>query len=296
MNTNTPHSALPGPGQIKRVIFPACQNLPVWIYRPKHDLYKPQAIVAVHGISRNSQQQVQAYAGLAEEHGLWLLAPEFDKAQFPGYQRLAKTAQAARADLALNTLLIAFRGLRQQPELKIHLCGYSGGAQFAHRYAYLHPYNLASLTLVSAGWYTLTDEQTDYPLGTGDWPKWQGPLRLNDFLKIPAFVMVGSQDIRREKSLRQDTRVDHQQGLNRLQRAHTWVETTNRAKQTQGLTPDIRLCLMPNQRHDFQKNVQDSDMLFQISHFWYQIEGNYDENLSPITGWRARADAVRLSG
>ncbi len=265
---------LPKPGRKFFACFPAAKQLPCWIYRPKEVKRSDQVIVAIHGISRNSEQQVRAYRKLADEHGLWLIAPEFSHSAFPNYQRLVGNSKDARADLSLNRLLLAFRQVLGISQLSIHLCGYSGGAQFAHRYALLYPHFISSLTLVSAGWYSLINPNLPYPIGLKNWPTWLGSPRTKDFLSLPTLVLVGNQDTSRDKSLRQNPLLDKEQGVNRLERAQRWVKTTNQAKQALGLSQEIKLNLLDQQQHDFLKNTKQSDMLDQISTFWHQTKGN----------------------
>ncbi|MFT6914601.1 MAG: pimeloyl-ACP methyl ester carboxylesterase [Motiliproteus sp.] len=262
------NKSLPEPGESRRIIFASSPALPVWIFRPSKEKNTKKVIIAVHGISRNSIQQIKIYSLLAEEHGLWLLAPEFSEENFSGYQRLAKDPLSPRSDLVLNRLLLAYRTERNITDLKAHICGYSGGAQFAHRYALLHPYNVASLTLVSAGWYTFPNHQQRFPRGLNNWPLWLGTARLKEFLNIPIIVMVGNKDRARDSSLRTSVRLDQDQGVNRLQRADTWVKAANHAKKQLHLPADITLHRMPKQRHDFEKNASDSEMLARISKFW----------------------------
>ncbi len=259
---------LPSPGTIKQVIFPASKMLPVWVYQPTTEKKRHQAIVAIHGISRNSLQQLEAYKSLAEKHGLWLFAPEFSKENFPSYQLLAKNSNSPRADLALNNIITTFRSIKGLPELKVHLCGYSGGAQFVHRYAYLHPYNLASLTLLSAGWYTFPDLYENYPQGLKNWPLWMSQPRLQHFLQTPMLVMVGNQDTKRDKSLRQSGLLDQYQGSNRLERANTWSKAIHDTMKHSPSSSTINIIHLDNQLHDFQKNITETDMLSDIGHFW----------------------------
>ena len=55
----------------------------------------------------------------------------------------------------------------------VHLFGFSGGAQLAHRFAMLHPHLTAAVYAMAAGWYLLPDESIPYPYGLGD----LGPAR-----------------------------------------------------------------------------------------------------------------------
>ncbi len=261
---------LPLPGTEKRVIFPAANAMPVWIYHPEKVVTPARLIVAVHGISREYEQQLVAYKRLADKLGCWLVVPEFSRNGFPRYQQLAKDASSQRADTELNTVFVALKVQLQQPFLKMHLCGYSGGAQFAHRYALLYPQNIESLVLCSAGWYTFPDQQTEFPYGLAKWPSWLGKLRLTEMLSLPTLVMVGEEDLKRDKSLRKSKPLDAQQGKNRVERAGSWVTAMN--KQRQKLTGEnVRFSLLSDVGHDFKASAEAGEMMTQIEAFWNEI-------------------------
>jgi len=261
---------LPAPGTEIRRIIPAARALPVWIYLPLKINQPDRFIVAVHGISREYHAQLTAYKTLADGMGCGLLVPEFSRSDFPRYQQLAKDGSSRRADTELNTFLLALKTQLQQPFLKIHLCGYSGGAQFAHRYAMLHPHYVASLVLCSAGWYTFPEPAAAFPYGIAKWPAWLGKPRLEEMLKLPTLVMVGELDTKREKSLRKSKSLDAQQGLNRVERAANWVEVVNKQKQkiSFGVVQHQQL---PKVGHDFQASADSGDMMLHIESFWNNI-------------------------
>lgn len=261
---------LPLPGQEKRVVFPASKALPAWIYLPVKLSQPDRFIIAVHGISREYKDQLEAYKKLADKLGCGLLVPEFSRKIFSRYQQISKDAFGLRADTELNTLLITLKVQLQQPFLKIHLCGYSGGAQFAHRYAMLHPQNIASLVLCSAGWYTFPTPSVEFPYGTGKWPDWLGKLRIEDMLRLPILVMVGEQDIKREKSLRQSKSLDAQQGCNRVERAKSWVQAVSKQKQKMS-AGIVEYRQLPNLGHDFQASADSGEMMLHIESFWNDI-------------------------
>lgn len=261
---------LPLPGTEKRVVFPAARAMPVWIYQPEKVVTPDRLIVAVHGISREYEQQLAAYKQMADKLGCWLVVPEFSRDAFPRYQQIAKDASSQRADTELNTVLVALKVQLQQPFLKVHLCGYSGGAQFAHRYAMLYPQNIASLVLCSAGWYTFPDPETDFPYGLAKWPAWLGKLRFDEMLNLPTLVMVGEEDLNREKSLRKSKALDAQQGRNRVERAKSWVEVMNIHRQELA-SGEVRFSLLPKVGHDFKASAEAGEMMAQIETFWNEI-------------------------
>lgn len=263
---------LPAAGCFERVIFPAAKSMPVWLYQPRKIKNADRLIVAVHGISRQYMHQLDAYQQLAEHYGCWLLVPEFHKKAFPQYQQLSKGSSWPRADLALNTVLVAWKHWQKQPHMKIHLCGYSGGAQFAHRYAMTHPQHVASLVLCSAGWYTFPQEDISYPYGIANWPNWLAPSRFTEMARLPMLVMVGEEDTERDKNLRQSRSIDRQQGRHRLERGQRWSETIAEYKRAHGIIQGIRFCRLPGQKHDFESSAKHSEMMQLIQQFWDEME------------------------
>lgn len=262
---------LPDKGRVKRVIYPAAKSLPVSLYQPTRVTRTDRVIVAVHGISRQYGLHLDTYIQLAEKFGYWLMVPEFESEHFPRYQQLAKDPVSPRADLALNTVLLVFKGQLGVPELKLHLCGFSGGAQFAHRYALLYPHQLASLVLCSAGWYTFPDGSANYPYGLANWPEWLGENRMKEMLSLPQLIMVGGEDTQRDSSLRCNKKVDRQQGLNRVERAIRWREAMSK-KATQLNLPQLQqFFLLPGVGHDFSECIQRSPMLDYIGCFWQEM-------------------------
>lgn len=259
-------------GEAQRQVLPAVTSLPFWLYQPQRLTTPDRMIVAVHGISREYEQQLDAYKVLADRMGCWLLVPEFGREQFRSYQRLAKQSNDLRADVELNSVLVALKSRLQQPFLKLHLCGYSGGAQFAHRYALLHPQKLASLVVSSAGWYTFPDSTQNYPYGIARWPRWMAELKLQEMLEVPLLVMVGSDDTGREKSLRQTPRLDRQQGVHRLERAERWVAAQNKMRSDAQVKP-VKFHKLTGVGHDFSACFQQGEMQMHIEHFWKNIEG-----------------------
>jgi pimeloyl-ACP methyl ester carboxylesterase len=116
------------------------------------------ALVIVHGNSRRATRQFRSFLPGAIARGVALIAPTFPAGRFSGYQSLAGVngAFAARQAL-LDTLDDASRHLRVPTDV-IDMVGYSGGAQFAHRFAMHSPDRVGRVVLAAAGWYTYLDE------------------------------------------------------------------------------------------------------------------------------------------
>jgi pimeloyl-ACP methyl ester carboxylesterase len=218
-------------------------------YIPARGAIPGRTLVSVHGISRNARDHARLLAPLAEQYGTTLIAPLFDETLFADYQRLGRRGRGERADLALNEVLRDALGTTKP---KIRLFGYSGGGQFAHRYAWANPDRVTALALAAPGWFTFPDANRRYPYG----------LALDDclpgvdfdpdrFLRIPTLVLVGAHDVERNGSLRRSRRLDRLQGRDRVVRGKRWIRAMKRAARARGYTTRYRFRCLPNTDHDF---------------------------------------------
>jgi len=240
----------------------ACDDrLGYFFYLPAQRTSSNGILVCVHGISRNAKEQAERYRPLADQLGMALIAPLFDKARFHGYQRLSNRHPGLRADLMLHKAINEVARQLTIPYPELHLVGYSGGAQFAHRFALLHPQRVASLNLCSAGWYTFPDPRQRFPMGVGRTHAWP-PIApdLKGLLMIPTQILIGSKDTQRDKSLNRKPAIDHQQGRNRLERAHNWRQALLKAQQRLQVKTPLRLTLLEGEEHNFSSNMQNADL------------------------------------
>lgn len=216
-------------------------------------------LVSVHGISRNARAHATKLAPLAERYGAMVVAPLFDANRFPDYQRIGR--RGARADHALLRVLDDVSLHTGANVERVLLFGYSGGAQFAHRFAMLHPERVRALGLGAAGWYTFPDPKLRFPLGMRRAPGISEPrIALARFLSLKIRVLVGDQDCERDDDLNRSARVDRQQGATRMERAASWTGSLRRAALALGVSSDIQLQVLPEGRHCFEQNVEHSNL------------------------------------
>jgi hypothetical protein len=181
--------------------------------------------VAVHGIFRSPLQQVALLAEAAQKHNFILVAPFFDKKAWRGYQQLKSSKKETRADQALLHSLRRIENLFSLPSRKIWMHGYSGGAQFVHRFTMVHPDKVEAVVLGAAGWYTFPHYSRDYPLGL-KMDRQKTLLGIIDpfgFINIRYLVVVGDCDRVRDHSLNQSSAIMASQGKTRIERARNWV-------------------------------------------------------------------------
>ena len=239
-----------------------------FLYIPNSLKKIDKMLVAVHGISRNALQQAEAYQPLAEQLGMPLIAPIFDQKNFSGFQTLCIGRKGLRADVMLFKVFSEVKRQLDTFNPAFHLIGYSGGAQFIHRFALGYPKSIHSMTLCSAGWYTFPDPDTRYPRGLSMekiWPDYQPDLKA--FLRVPLQIIIGGEDVVQESSLNCRQSINRQQGFNRLERAGNWHEAISDAKKQFGIESPIKMTILENQSHDFQQNIKESDMMSYIFEF-----------------------------
>lgn len=213
-------------------------------------------VLCIHGISRDSREQVELLLPEAEARGYALLAPQFDEAGFGDYQRLGRRGRGPRADLALIECFRQLEAVAGRPFGQVYLMGFSGGAQFAHRFVMAHPDRIAAAVCASSGWYTLPDARKRYPRGLradGDLAGVRfDPMK---FLRVPILVSVGSEDVERDFSLRRQPRLDASQGHNRVERAQSWHRAMADAAKERGLVSRTRYIELPGVAHSFRACV-----------------------------------------
>ena len=209
----------------------------------------------MHGVSRNADEHARLLSAYCEMYGAVLVAPIFDAKQHQDYQRLGRVGRGKRSDLALNLIVAEAAALTGATAERFHLFGFSGGAQFVHRYAMAHPHRVAGAVLASAGWYTLPDVGRRFPYGIRAHDRLPGVrFDAEEFLCVPMTVLVGAKDDR-QAGLRHSERLDREQGVNRLERARNWVAAMKSAADAHHLESKVSYQEVENCDHSFKRSI-----------------------------------------
>jgi poly(3-hydroxybutyrate) depolymerase len=221
-------------------------------------LYVPESapadgpmMVAVHGLSGNAALMATGFASLCDELGVVMLAPVFTSEFHRDFQRLGRKGRGHRADMLLHRLLAEASSLSGADATRIHLMGFSAGAQFAHRYLMAHPHRVNRAVVAAAGWYTFPDHRQRYPYGIRP-NRDLDDLRFDPeaFLRVPIEVVVGSLDTTTE-NLRSTKRTIAQQGRTRVDRARNWVAAMHAVAAAHELPPAASLTEVDGVGHSF---------------------------------------------
>ncbi len=243
------------------------ESLKCWVAVPAVLNRNMPPLIAVHGVLRDAKGMLKEVASYAAGSGQLVIAPLFSENGWPGYQRVLGKR---RADLSLLFLLEMLWKNGIADTHKIDLLGYSGGAQFVHRFALLYPHLVRNLNVCSAGWYTMPDTAAPYPYGLAapqrpiaGYSPFMGD-NLASFLQLPIRVFVGEKDNQVDQYTRNGEDLNAQQGANRLARAANWVQALKTAAVERGVATDITFSILPNCGHDFKDCVRKGKMLSQL--------------------------------
>ena len=227
-----------------------------YAYVPASGGDKAPVFVTVHGLSRNAREHARLLAPMCEAHGAVLVAPLFTEEHARDYQRLGREGKGVRADVALEAILEEVSFLTGADTAPIHLFGFSGGAQFAHRFAMAWPQRVARAAIASSGWYTFPDGERRYPYGTRR-SRELPDVRFDpeEFLQVPITVFVGDRDTTAE-DLRATPKVNEQQGLHRLERAQNWVRAMQDLARAHQLESRVTFEAIAGGDHSFTNLMQ----------------------------------------
>lgn len=155
-------------------------------------------LVLIHGTQRMAERYRDAYRSFAEDHDCVVLAPLFpagigEPGDLHGFKRLS--FRGIRFDQVLLDIVDEVEQRYRVRADRFLLHGFSGGGQFAHRFAYLHAEKLAALSIGAPGRVTRIDPDVPWWLGTADLRERFGKdLDLDALRAVPVQMIVGAED------------------------------------------------------------------------------------------------------
>jgi len=211
-----------------------------------------EAPLFVAALSRNPTEQVKMLSRYCDAQRAIMVAPYFPAEKHCDYQRLGRDGRGARSDLVVNSIIEEVGLLTGVDTTQFYLFGFSGGAQFVHRYTMAHPHRVAAAVVASAGWYTFPDQHLGYPYGIR--PSRHLPdtrFDPEEFLRVPIAVIIGEND-ETDESLRRTKRIDRQQGVTRIERARNWVSAMRETAEAYYLKPLVSFEMLKDSDHSFE--------------------------------------------
>ena len=218
-----------------------------FVYVPRMLRRPARLLVLVHGSVASGEPAAgrardliggNDWIAMAEQEGVILAAPVFDRERFLRYQFL----EGSKVSPDVFVLQIAADLADRFPDLdaKLFLYGHSAGGQFVHRFALTHPERVASAVVCAAGSYAFPDDSTPWPFGRLNSPN---PSGFAQAATLPITVVVGERD---SEPLPGE---DLQKGGDRVNRARQWVEAMRGLAQSQGESPGVKLVAVSSLDH-----------------------------------------------
>lgn len=254
---------------IMRFIPPPAPGVPGCFLQHPRDVSAAElaalpVVVLIHGISRNAAEHVTLAGRTPGLANRVLVAPLFEQAQFGQYQQLGRPDNGPRCDLALIALLDHLYEMGFLTD-RVTMFGFSGGAQFAHRFALFQPERLMALSLVAAGWYTMPDSDARWPLGLDTSGTGFPDARPLALLSMPVQIMVGNGDRLRGRAVRTSPAIDRLQGRHRVARAKRFHAALRAMADVAGIPQRTCFDLLTVERHGFGSYAERGRMLLKFA-------------------------------
>lgn len=152
----------------------------------------------IHGTGRTIEAYRNLFSEFADRRDLILIFPMFpgglmDQDDFNSYKLLAY--QGVRYDSIFLSMVDEMAERFPIDKRKLFLYGWSGGAQFVHRFLYVHPERVAAAAIGGPGRITYLDSENDYYWGTKNFKEvFDKELDLEAIKKVPVKLMIGEND------------------------------------------------------------------------------------------------------
>ena len=209
-------------------------------------------LVAVHSSQRNYEECRDRFSVYARGRGLVVLAPHFPcglagDEEGEGYKLLAHGP--LRYDLVLNDMVREVQARTGCDADRFLLYGYSGGAQFALRYLFVHPRRVQAACVASPGEITTFETQMDWACGIGNFEStFGGPLDATALRQVPLQLAVGDQDVDTDE-LKEALASRYWESEVQRRCAHRIARLKIFHRSCMDFGLDVQLSLMPGVRH-----------------------------------------------
>lgn len=243
---------------VQRFVFDgwAGPAMPVWYVRARTAGPDAPVLFVLHGVRRDADRYVAEWLGLAEQHGLVVVVPEYRGADFPGARNynhgrlLTETGQLRpRGEWSWAVLEPLFDAIVARERLNARdyaLYGHSAGAQYVHRHVLTGGGPRLRLAIAAnAGSYMWPSADHDWPFGARGLPA--GAFDPASAFAQPLVLLLGMGDNDPAHPTLPDQPEARAQGPHRLARGLNYFA---RSRAMAGGRLAWRCALVPGVGHD----------------------------------------------
>lgn len=235
--------ALPATVAVSSYVPPACANKPCPL------------LIAIHGMGRNARGARDAWKAAADRGDFLVLAPRFDKDQFPSrrFQQGGVRGEPDKTRWTFGLIERLFDAARASGRVagdSYTIFGHSAGAQFVHRMVMLMPdAKIATAAAANAGYYTLPAlaGERAYPYSLKGTPAVDTTLAAA--LSKPMLVMLGDRDTDPGHPQLNRSRGAEEQGPTRFARGEHFMAAARDEARRLGVTLHWREVVVPDVAH-----------------------------------------------
>lgn len=228
----------------------------VFYYIPMEgDVRNMKVQFVMHGVNRNADSYCESWQTKAEQYGLIILTPLFDKNNFPSekYQLgnvCSKGIMNYEDEMTFSIIDAIFKAFVQKFDIADHtynIYGHSAGAQFVHRFVlfYDSPY-LDKAVAANAGTYTFISNKQDFPYGYRNLGGLSAVSNKAFQKKLVVFLAEG--DTIRDSYLNVTNEADRQ-GSNRFERGNHFFQSAENYVARKNIPLQWQLRTLPNAAH-----------------------------------------------
>ena len=234
------------------------RDISVYYHCPTSFTKTDPILIIMHGNSRKVLRFWRPWKAYADQYNALILAPEFDKFDFPGslsyhsggIYDIATGDEKPEEEWTFSIIDRIFdraKVLTGSVQKKFFLYGHSAGGQFVHRYlTFKSGSRVARAVAANAGWYTLPLFTIDFPYGMGS--STANANNLKELFASDLSILLGDRDTRQTKNLRQ-TRPARDQGPHRLARGKNYFQVGQEEALRRGLQFNWKLETVPGVGH-----------------------------------------------
>jgi len=238
----------------------ARQPIRVW-YQAPDDPSSAQILMVMTGAQRDGGAYREDWLPLLENRNTLLLVLEFSKDEYPGVSsynqgniRDEDGSINPQEAWTFNMVEALFKAVVQDTNsdaVDYALFGHSAGGQFVHRFMEYTPDSHVRVAVAAnSGWYTMPDQDIEFPYGLKNSPL--SSKQLREAFARPLVVMLGADDVDPKDSLLQRDRNTDAQGDNRLTRGLNFYQA---ARDAAGDSDEFNwsLVVVPGVAHDHRR-------------------------------------------